>query len=76
MPKKQLKQLVPQDGFVMVQKCDTLKKCHSFTFFVLHFGHCDLNSGLKEKLRTILELTDYPIITSVAIDVFVRLRHT
>ena len=40
------------------------------------FGHCDLNSGLTEMLRTILELADYPIKISVAIDVLIRLRHT
>ena len=40
------------------------------------FGYCDLNSGLTEMLRTILELTDYPFKTSVAIDVLKRLRCT
>ena len=35
------------------------------------FGHCDLNSGLIEMLRTIFEWTDYPIGTSIAIDVIV-----
>ena len=45
-----------------------------FLFYV--FGHCDLNSRLTEMLRTILELTDYPFKTSVAIDVLKRLRRT
>ena len=45
-----------------------------FLFYV--FGHCDLNNGLTEMLRTILELTDYPFKTSAAIDVLKRLRRT
>ena len=37
MLKKYLKDLVPPDGFVMLKKCNTPKKFHSFTFFVWRF---------------------------------------
>ena len=35
-----------------------------------------VSGGLTEMLHTILELADYPIRISVAIDVHMRLRHT
>ena len=35
-----------------------------------------ISGGLTEMLHTILELADYPIRISVAIDVHIRLRHT
>ena len=44
------------------------KKVHSYALGFYVFGHFDLISGLTEMLRTILELADYFLRRSVAID--------